>query len=73
MRGGVLCGVHGRQLGPGRTIRAVTEGDDRLAIDGGTPVRTDPLVFAKGAALLGRQEADAVAAVVRSGSLFRYK
>jgi 8-amino-3,8-dideoxy-alpha-D-manno-octulosonate transaminase len=49
-------------------------GDDgALAIDGGTPVRTEPLDFAKGAALLGDAEAEAVAAVVRSRSLFRYK
>ena len=44
-----------------------------LAIDGGPPVRTEPLDFAKGAALLGAEEAEAVAAVVRSRSLFRYK
>jgi 8-amino-3,8-dideoxy-alpha-D-manno-octulosonate transaminase len=44
-----------------------------LAIDGATPVRTEPLEFAKGAALLGEEEAEAVAAVVRSRSLFRYK
>ncbi len=47
--------------------------DLALAIDGGSPVRTEPLDFAKGAALLGDEEAEAVAAVVRSGSLFRYK
>ncbi len=44
-----------------------------LAIDGGAPVRTEPLDFAKGAALLGDEEAAAVAQVVRSRSLFRYK
>jgi len=44
-----------------------------LALDGGTPVRTAPLDFGKGAALLGDEEADAVAAAVRSRSLFRYK
>ena len=32
-----------------------------------------PLDFSKGAALLGQEEADAVAAVVATGSLFRYK
>lgn len=47
--------------------------DQALALDGGTPVRTEPLDFAKGAALLGRAEAEAVAAVVRSRALFRYK
>ena len=45
---------------------------ERLALDGGTPVRAEPLGFAKGAALLGRAEADAVAAVVAGGALFRY-
>jgi 8-amino-3,8-dideoxy-alpha-D-manno-octulosonate transaminase len=44
-----------------------------LAIDGGSPIRTDPLDFAKGASLLGEAEAEAVASVVRSRSLFRYK
>jgi 8-amino-3,8-dideoxy-alpha-D-manno-octulosonate transaminase len=44
-----------------------------LAIDGGTPVRSEPLEFAKGAALLGDEEAEALAAVVRGRSLFRYK
>jgi 8-amino-3,8-dideoxy-alpha-D-manno-octulosonate transaminase len=48
-------------------------GDDGLlALDGGTPVRTEPLDFAKGAARLGQAEADAVAAVVGGGALFRY-
>ena len=47
--------------------------DFALAIDGGSPVRTAPLEFSKGAALLGDAEAEAVAAAVRSGSLFRYK
>ncbi|HEX2384646.1 MAG TPA: DegT/DnrJ/EryC1/StrS family aminotransferase [Acidimicrobiales bacterium] len=47
--------------------------DLALAIDGGSPVRTEPLEFAKGAAMLGEAEAEAVAAVVRSRSLFRYK
>jgi 8-amino-3,8-dideoxy-alpha-D-manno-octulosonate transaminase len=51
----------------------VLRDDLALAIDGGSPVRTEPLDFAKGAALLGDEEAEAVAAVVRSGSLFRYK
>ncbi len=47
--------------------------DDALAIDGGTPVRTEPLDFAKGAALLGAEEAGALAAVIAERSLFRYK
>lgn len=47
--------------------------DHTLAIDGGTPVRTEPLDFAKGSALIGQAEADAVAAVVGSRALFRYK
>jgi 8-amino-3,8-dideoxy-alpha-D-manno-octulosonate transaminase len=47
--------------------------DQALALDGGTPVRTEPLDFAKGAALLGEAEADAVAVVIRSRALFRYK
>lgn len=52
--------------------RAVTD-DATLAIDGGTPVRTGPFAFAKGSARLGRAEADAVASVVGSHVLFRYK
>jgi 8-amino-3,8-dideoxy-alpha-D-manno-octulosonate transaminase len=44
-----------------------------LAIDGGTPVRTEPLDFAKGASRLGAEEGDALAAVIASRSLFRYK
>jgi len=44
-----------------------------LAIDGGTPVRAEPLDFSKGAALLGTEETDAVAAVIAQRSLFRYK
>jgi 8-amino-3,8-dideoxy-alpha-D-manno-octulosonate transaminase len=47
--------------------------DPVLAVDGGTPVRSEPLDFAKGAARIGRVEADAVAAVVASRSLFRYQ
>ncbi len=43
-----------------------------LALDGGTPVRVEPLDFAKGAAWLGQAEADAVAAVVAGRALFRY-
>jgi dTDP-4-amino-4,6-dideoxygalactose transaminase len=44
-----------------------------LAIDGGMPVRTEPLEFAKGSSRLGAEEADALAAVIASRSLFRYK
>jgi 8-amino-3,8-dideoxy-alpha-D-manno-octulosonate transaminase len=44
-----------------------------LAIDGGVPVRTDALDFSKGAALIGAEEADALAAVIAGRSLFRYK
>jgi 8-amino-3,8-dideoxy-alpha-D-manno-octulosonate transaminase len=47
--------------------------DPVLAVDGGVPVRTEPLDFAKGAALIGQEEADAVAAVVAGRALFRYK
>jgi dTDP-4-amino-4,6-dideoxygalactose transaminase len=46
---------------------------DALAIDGGTPVRTEPLDFSKGAALLGTEESDALAAVISGRSLFRYR
>ncbi|HUC04611.1 MAG TPA: DegT/DnrJ/EryC1/StrS family aminotransferase [Acidimicrobiales bacterium] len=44
----------------------------RLAVDGGEPVRTTPLDFAKGAALLGDEEKAAVMEVLESRSLFRY-
>jgi 8-amino-3,8-dideoxy-alpha-D-manno-octulosonate transaminase len=43
-----------------------------LAIDGGSPVRTAPLVQGKGAELLGAEERDAVLRVLDSRSLFRY-
>ena len=43
-----------------------------LAIDGGTPVRTRPLPTGKGAEVLGREERDAVLAVLDRGALFRY-
>ncbi len=36
-------------------------------------MRTEPLDFSKGAALLGAEEADALAAVIAGRSLFRYK
>ena len=44
-----------------------------LAIDGGSPIRIEPLEFAKGASRLGADEADALAAVIASRSLFRYQ
>ncbi len=47
--------------------------DEVLAIDGGTPVRTEPLDFAKGSSLLGSEEAGALADVIAGRSLFRYK
>ncbi len=46
---------------------------DVLTIDGGAPVRSEPLDFAKGAALLGVEEADALGSVIAGRSLFRYK
>ncbi len=54
------------------TIRPVAT-SDALAIDGGTPIRTAPLDFSKGAALIGSEEADALSAVISGRSLFRYK
>ena len=50
----------------------MTTGTERLAVDGGTPVRSDPLPLGKGAALLGEEERAAVLEVLESGSLFRY-
>ena len=47
--------------------------NSQLAIHGGTPVRTTPLpVTNPGAAVLGREEADAAAAVIHAKSPFRY-
>lgn len=45
---------------------------DRLAVDGGTPVRQEPLNLGKGAALLGDEERAAVLEVLDARSLFRY-
>lgn len=45
---------------------------DRLAIDGGTPVRTKPLPLGRGAAFLDEEERAAVLEVLESRSLFRY-
>jgi 8-amino-3,8-dideoxy-alpha-D-manno-octulosonate transaminase len=44
----------------------------RLAIDGGTPVRTSRLPYGKGVALIDEEERDAVLEVLKSRSLFRY-
>jgi 8-amino-3,8-dideoxy-alpha-D-manno-octulosonate transaminase len=44
----------------------------KLAIDGGTPVRTAPLPYGRGAALLGPEERAAALEVLDSRSLFRY-
>src|SRR5436309_1678939 len=57
----------------GRGYDPLVSTHDALAIDGGTPVRTVPLEFSKGSALLGGEEADALAAVIAERSLFRYK
>ncbi len=45
---------------------------DRLAVDGGTPVRESFLDYSKGAGLLGDEERAAVLGVLESRSLFRY-
>jgi dTDP-4-amino-4,6-dideoxygalactose transaminase len=44
----------------------------RLAIDGGTPVRSSPLPMGKGLTLFGEEEKAAVLEVLESRSLFRY-
>jgi len=44
----------------------------RLALDGGTPVRSTMLDHRRGASLIGDDEQAAVAAVLKSQSLFRY-
>jgi len=45
----------------------------QLAINGGTPVRTTPLPYSNpGAAVLGREEAEAAAEVLNAQSPFRY-
>lgn len=46
--------------------------DDKLAIDGGIPVIDRPLNRYKGAAVIGKQEKQAVLEVLESQSLFRY-
>lgn len=45
---------------------------ERLAVDGGQPVRHDPLPLGKGVALLGDEERAEVLEVFESRSLFRY-
>lgn len=45
---------------------------DRLALDGGTPVRTTMPPLGKGMAVLGDEEREAVLEVLESRSLFRY-
>jgi 8-amino-3,8-dideoxy-alpha-D-manno-octulosonate transaminase len=45
---------------------------DKLAIDGGTPVRKGPLKMGKGLSLLGDEERAAALEVIDSHSLFRY-
>jgi len=54
-----------------RRVRT-TMTDTRLAIDGGTPVRTRHLPIGRGAALLGDDEVTAAVEVLRARSLFRY-
>lgn len=50
----------------------MTNPHGKLAIDGGTPVRTARLPMGRGIALLGDEERDAVLEVLESRSLFRY-
>jgi 8-amino-3,8-dideoxy-alpha-D-manno-octulosonate transaminase len=45
---------------------------DRLAVHGGTPIRTTPLWYAKGLSTFGDDERKAVLDVLESRSLFRY-
>jgi 8-amino-3,8-dideoxy-alpha-D-manno-octulosonate transaminase len=47
-------------------------GAEKLAIDGGTPVRSGPLLMGKGLSLLGDEERNAALEVLASRSLFRY-
>jgi 8-amino-3,8-dideoxy-alpha-D-manno-octulosonate transaminase len=58
----------------GRATRPrIAPGEERLAIDGGPPVRTKPLPGPyPGALLIGREEERAVLEVLRAKSLFRY-
>jgi 8-amino-3,8-dideoxy-alpha-D-manno-octulosonate transaminase len=45
---------------------------DKLALDGGTPIRTTPLPTGRGIALFGDEEREAALEVLESRSLFRY-
>ena len=47
-------------------------GANELAVDGGTPIRTEPLRPAKGLGLFGEEERAAALRVLESRSLFRY-
>ncbi len=73
-----MYGIPTNRLGRCRTSPAPPEGvtiatnDTRLALDGGTPVRTRHLPLGRGVALLGDEEIDAAVEVLRSRSLFRY-
>ena len=55
-----------------RAYAAEMAREKKLAVDGGTPVRSEPLRLGKGVALLGKEERDAVLEVLESRSLFRY-
>jgi 8-amino-3,8-dideoxy-alpha-D-manno-octulosonate transaminase len=48
------------------------DADQRLAIDGGTPVRAAPIDTSRGVGEIGEQEIDAAVEVLKSRSLFRY-
>src|SRR2546425_5334369 len=65
------CWRRQRATYPGGDIQmAIT---DRLAIDGGTPVRTTPLLPGwPGGLLIGEEEKAAVLEVIESQSLFRH-
>ena len=58
---------------PDRGYDPLVPTNDALAIDGGTPVRSAPLDFSKGSALVGAEEAEALSVVIAGRSLFRYK
>ncbi len=51
---------------------SATSSTDRLAIDGGTPIRTSFPPLGKGISLFGEEERAAVLEVLESRSLFRY-
>src|SRR5207248_11704926 len=56
--------------GQEREAKMTTSG--RPAIDGGTPVRSQPLTTGKGLAVFGDEERKAALEVLESRSLFRY-